>query len=71
MKLALIGLAVGVLLALGATRLFATLLYEVAPNDPPTFVGVALLFTLVTLAACYVPARRSMRVDPLVALRYE
>jgi putative ABC transport system permease protein len=71
MKLAIIGVAVGVLLALGATRFFATLLYEVTPNDPPTFVGVSLLFALVTVAACYIPARRGMRVDPLVALRYE
>ena len=71
LKLALIGISVGVLVALGATRTLANQLYRVTPYDPATFVGVALLFALVALAACYVPARRGTRVDPLVALRYE
>ncbi len=71
LKLALIGVAVGALAALGATRSLSTMLYQVAPNDPPTFIGVAILFAGVAAAACYVPARRAMRVDPLVALRYE
>jgi len=71
LKLALIGVAVGALAALGATRSLSTMLYQVAPNDPPTFIGVAILFAGVAAAACYVPARRAARVDPLVALRYE
>lgn len=71
LKLALIGVTVGLLVALGATRVLATELYQVTPTDPPTFVGVALLFVAVAIAACYIPARRGMRVDPLVALRYE
>jgi putative ABC transport system permease protein len=71
LKLALGGVGAGVLAALGATRLLATQLYEVTPTDPLTFIGVPLLFAIVALAACYVPAWRGMRVDPLVALRYE
>jgi putative ABC transport system permease protein len=71
LKLALFGISVGVLVALGATRALATELYQVTPNDPPTFIGVALLVALVAAVACYLPARRGTRVDPLVALRYE
>lgn len=71
LKLALIGISVGALLALGATQGLANQLYQVTPYDPPTFVGVPLLFALVAFAACYLPARRGTRVDPLVALRYE
>jgi ABC-type antimicrobial peptide transport system permease subunit len=71
LKLALGGVVAGVLAALGATRLLATQLYQVTPTDPLTFIGVPLLFAIVALAACYVPAWRGMRVDPLVALRYE
>ena len=71
LKLALIGISVGLLVALGATRELAAQLYQVTPYDPPTFIGVALLFALVVLGVCYLPARRGMRVDPLVALRYE
>ncbi len=71
LKLALGGVGAGVLAALGATRLLATQLYQVTPTDPLTFIGVPLLFAIVALAACYVPAWRGMRVDPLVALRYE
>ena len=71
LKLALIGVAVGVLFALGATRAFARLLYQTTPNDPETFVAVPIVFALVAAAACYLPARRAMRVDPIVALRYE
>src|SRR6267142_13898 len=71
MKLALIGVAVGVVSALGATRSFATLLYQVTPSDPMTFIAVPVGFAAVAAAACRVPARRAMRVDPIVALRYE
>jgi len=71
LKLALVGVAAGVLVALGATRMLASELYQVTPTDPLTFVAVPVLFALVAILACYVPARRGMRVDPLVALRYE
>ena len=71
LKLALVGVAVGVVVALGTARGLTTELYHVTPSDPVTFIGVPILFATVAVAACYVPARRGMRVDPLVALRYE
>lgn len=71
LNLALIGLALGVLCAVGAGRALASKLYQVPPNDPPTFIAVPVLFVVVALAACWIPARRAMRVDPMVALRYE
>jgi predicted permease len=69
--LAIVGAAVGIGVALGVTRYLTSLLYDVHANDPLTIIAVAVLLTLVALAACYIPARRAMRVDPIVALRYE
>ncbi|HKV63945.1 MAG TPA: ABC transporter permease [Candidatus Acidoferrum sp.] len=71
LKLALIGIAVGMIGALGATRSLATVLYKVTPNDPLTFIVAPLVFAVVAAAACCIPARKAMHVDPLVALRYE
>jgi len=71
LRLALSGAAVGLLGAVIVARLMLSLLYGVNPTDPLTFAGVALLFITVALLACYVPARRAIRVDPMVALRYE
>jgi predicted permease len=71
MILALIGLLLGLPLALGMGQAVAGLLYGVAPNDLATFAGVAAILAAVAFAACYIPARRAMRVDPMVSLRYE
>ena len=72
-RMALVGVGLGLLSALGLTQLLArySLLFGVSPADPVTFAAVALLLTLVALAACWLPAHRATRVDPLVALRYE
>jgi predicted permease len=65
------GAMVGIGVSLGVTRYLRSMLYDVHANDPATIVGVAILLTLVAVAAYYIPARRAMRVDPIVALRYE
>ena len=69
--LAIIGSVLGIAAALGVTRFISAMLYGVRPNDPLTIIAVAILLGLVALLACYIPARRAMKVDPMVALRYE
>ena len=71
LALSILGILVGTASALAATRLLATLLFEITPTDPQTFVAVAMTILLAAIAAAYVPARRATRIDPLLALRHE
>jgi predicted permease len=70
-KMAILGVVIGMAAALGLTRLMASQLFGVTPHDPLTFVSVGLILIVVALLACYLPARRAVRVDPLIALRCE
>ncbi|HXY23275.1 MAG TPA: ABC transporter permease [Candidatus Acidoferrum sp.] len=69
--LVVVGAAAGIGVALGVTKFMASMLYDVGANDPATIAGVATLLVVVAIAACWIPARRAMRTDPMVALRYE
>ena len=70
-RMALFGVVIGIVASLVITRLMSSLLFGISATDPLTFVGVAALLSSVALLASYIPARRAMRVDPMVALRYE
>jgi putative ABC transport system permease protein len=71
MKLALIGVGIGLLAAFGLTRLMETMLFGVEPTDVPTFSLISLLLISVAALACYIPGRRATKVEPTISLRYE
>jgi ABC-type antimicrobial peptide transport system permease subunit len=70
-KLAFVGVTIGIVAGLGLTRLMASLLYGVGPTDIVTFASVAIVLLGIALLACWIPARRAMKIDPMVALRHE
>jgi putative ABC transport system permease protein len=70
-KIAGAGVIIGLAASLGLTRLMAKLLFSVSAADPLTFAAVAIVLVAVAMLACYIPARRALRVDPIIALRYE
>jgi putative ABC transport system permease protein len=71
MSLAGIGIVLGIAASLALSSLLQSLLFDVKPTDPLTYLSASAIFALVALLACYIPARRAAKVDPLVALRYE
>jgi ABC-type antimicrobial peptide transport system permease subunit len=71
MRLAMVGLLLGTLIALAATRVLSSLLFGVSAHDPLIFGGVSLILAIAAILACYIPARRATKVDPIIALRYE
>jgi len=70
-KMALAGVGIGLVAALGLTRLMSSMIFGISAHDPVTVAGVVSLLTFVALAACYIPALRAARADPMVALRNE
>jgi putative ABC transport system permease protein len=71
MRLAAVGLILGLVAAFAAMRVMSSLLFGVSAHDPLTFIGVSLVLAIAAVLACYIPARRATKVDPIIALRYE
>ena len=71
LRLAVAGIVFGAAASLALAGLLRSMLYGIAPSDPATFIGATLVLLMVALAACWIPARRATRVDPMIALRYE